>query len=74
VHEWTASLLRPWPGFAPDAWTRHTDLEATSLFGRARVLRGASFATRARLKNAKARGFALPDRDDLFVGFRSCAA
>jgi ergothioneine biosynthesis protein EgtB len=73
VHEWTASPLRPWLGFAPDAWTRHTDLEATALFGRARVLRGASFATRARLKNPKARGFALPDRDDLFVGFRSCA-
>jgi ergothioneine biosynthesis protein EgtB len=74
VHEWTASMLRPWPGFAPDAWTRHTDLEATALFGLARVLRGASFATRARLKSPKARGFALPERDDLFVGFRSCAA
>ena len=73
VHEWTAGLLRPWPGFAPDPWTRHTDLEAQPQFGRARVLRGASFATRARLKNPKARRFALPERDDAFVGFRSCA-
>ena len=73
VREWTASTLRPWPGFAPDAWTRHTTLEAAPQFGRARVQRGASFATRARMKHPKFRGFALPERDDGFVGFRSCA-
>ncbi|TFZ03129.1 ergothioneine biosynthesis protein EgtB [Ramlibacter henchirensis] len=73
VREWTAGTLRPWPGFTPHAWTRHTEFEAEPLFGRARVLRGASFATRARLKTAKARGFALPERDDGFTGFRTCA-
>ena len=73
VHEWTAGTLRPWPGFSPDAWTRHGDFEAEPLFGRARVLRGASFVTRARLAWPTRRGFALPERDDAFIGFRTCA-
>jgi ergothioneine biosynthesis protein EgtB len=73
VREWTASTLRPWDGFMPDNWSRHTDLEAQKLFGRARVQRGASFAARSRMKHPKFRGFALPERDDLFVGFRTCS-
>ena len=73
VREWTASSLRPWPGFAPDGWTRFTEFEAAPLFGRARVQRGASFATRARMKHPRRRAFALPERDDGFSGFRSCA-
>ena len=74
VREWTASTLRPWPGFTPDGWSRHTDLEAQPLFGRARVQRGASFAARSRMKHPKFRGFALPERDDAFVGFRTCSS
>jgi len=74
VREWTAGTLRPWPGFEPDPWTAGSDLEAQPLFGRARVQRGATFATRARLKHPKQRSFALPGRDDAFVGFRTCAA
>ena len=73
VREWTASTLRPWPGFTPDGWSRHTDFEAQKLFGRARVQRGASFAARSRMKHPKFRGFALPERDDAFVGFRTCS-
>ena len=73
VWEWTAGTLWPWADFEPDAWKRHTDLEAQPLFGRARVQRGASFATRSRMKSARFRGFALPERDDGFVGFRTCA-
>ncbi len=73
VREWTASTLRPWPGFEPDGWSRHTDLEAQPQFGRARVQRGGSFAARSRMKHPKFRGFALPERDDRFVGFRTCA-
>jgi gamma-glutamyl hercynylcysteine S-oxide synthase len=73
VREWTASTLRPWPGFTPDAWSRHTDLESQKVFGRARVQRGASFAARSRMKHPKYRGFALPERDDAFVGFRTCS-
>jgi len=73
VREWTATTLRPWPGFAADPWTRHTIFEAQPRFGLARVQRGASFAARERLHHPKWRGFALPDRDDGFVGFRTCA-
>ena len=69
VHEWTASSFLPWPGFSADPWTGYS----TPWFGRARVLRGASFATRARMKHTKFRGFALPGDDVRFVGFRSCA-
>ncbi len=73
VREWTASTLRPWAGFAPDAWALHTDLEAQTYFGRARVQRGASFGARSRMKHPKFRGFALPDDDIGFSGFRTCA-
>lgn len=73
VREWTASTLRPWPGFTPDVWTLNTEFEAQPFFGRARVQRGASFAARSRMKHPKFRGFALPDRDDGFVGFRTCS-
>lgn len=73
VKEWTASTLRPWPGFRAAAWTQGSDLEAQPLFGQARVQRGVSFASRARMRHPKLRGFALPGRDDGFVGFRSCA-
>lgn len=73
VREWTAGTLRPWPGYRADAWGPHAELDAQPLFGTARVLRGASFATRARMKHPKARVWALPERDDGFVGFRTCA-
>jgi len=69
VHEWTASSFRPWDGFGADPWAGYS----VPWFGRARVLRGASFATRARMKHPKFRGFALPGDDVRFVGFRSCA-
>ena len=73
VWEWTAGTLRPYPGFEPDAWTRHGPWEAEPHFAKARVLRGASFATRARLKSPKFRAWALPDNDRAFTGFRTCA-
>ncbi|MGE0496733.1 MAG: SUMF1/EgtB/PvdO family nonheme iron enzyme [Ramlibacter sp.] len=73
VREWTATTLRPWPGFSPDPWTHGADWSAQPWWGRAKVQRGASFATRARMKHPKVRSFALPGRDDGFVGFRSCA-
>jgi ergothioneine biosynthesis protein EgtB len=73
VREWTAGTLRPWPGFRADAWTRATDFEAEPNFGVARVQRGASFATPPRIVAAKMRRFALPHRDDAFVGLRTCS-
>lgn len=69
VTEWTAGTLRPYPDHHPlpgqDA--------ARPLFGRAKVLRGASFATRPRLRYTRVRQGAMPDDDTGFTGFRSCA-
>jgi iron(II)-dependent oxidoreductase len=73
VQEWTAGRLRPWAGFRPDPWSTGTEFDPQPAFGQARVLRGASFATRARLRSVRWRGFALPGRDEGFVGFRTCA-
>jgi iron(II)-dependent oxidoreductase len=73
VREWTAGTLRPWAGWQPANWSETAELDAQRLFGSARVLRGASFATRARMKHPRARFWALPNRDDGFVGFRTCA-
>ena len=69
VREWTASTFRPYPGFVAGPW-RDYSLPA---FGSHKVLRGASFATRDSLRSARFRGFALPERDGGFFGFRSCA-
>ena len=73
VREWTAGTLRPWSGYRQDAWARHAELDPSAALANARVLRGASFATRARLQHPRARWWALPDRDEGFVGFRTCA-
>ena len=69
VHEWTASRLQPYPGFSPDPWADYS----MPHFGQARVRRGASWATRSRMKHPKLRGFSLPGDDEGFFGFRSCA-
>lgn len=73
VHEWTAGSLQPWPGFEADPWSAGSAFDPQPAFGAARVLRGASFATRARLCAPRARGFAPPQCDDGFFGFRTCA-
>jgi len=73
VHEWTANTLRPFPGFRPDPWSAGSEFDPVNAFGKSRVLRGASFATRARLRSPRRRGFAPPGRDDGFFGFRTCA-
>jgi iron(II)-dependent oxidoreductase len=70
VREWTASTFRPWTGFVAGPWANYSQ----PWFGLAKAVRGASFATRARMKSAKFRGFAMPDDDEGFVGFRSCGA
>ena len=69
VWEWTGTNFRPYPGFTPDPYVKYSQ----PWFGTHRVLRGASFATRERMKSAKYRNFYLPWRDDFFSGFRSCA-
>ncbi|HEY4541076.1 MAG TPA: selenoneine synthase SenA [Noviherbaspirillum sp.] len=67
--EWTASPFEPYPGFAPGAWTGYSE----PYFGKHQVLRGASFATPARMRSLKFRGFRWPEDDTLFAGFRTCA-
>ncbi len=69
VWEWTGSTFRPFEGFAADPYVDYSQ----PWFGTHKVLRGASFATRPRLKHPKYRNFFMPDRDDIFCGFRSCA-
>ncbi|WP_229260208.1 selenoneine synthase SenA [Duganella aquatilis] len=67
--EWTASPFEPYPDFKADRWLEYS----RPWFHTHQVLRGASFATPARFGSAKFRRFALPERDDLFAGFRTCA-
>ena len=69
VWEWMGTTFQPYPDFVSDP-----DLAYSAPhFGTHKVLRGASFATRARMKHPKFRHFALPGQDDIFVGFRSCS-
>jgi ergothioneine biosynthesis protein EgtB len=67
--EWTASAFLPFAGFEAD---RYRDYSAP-WFGTRQTLRGASFATPARLRSPHFRNFYTPERDDIFAGFRSCA-
>ncbi len=67
--EWTSSTFAPYPGFSADAYADYS----APWFGTHRVLRGASFATPARLHHPRFRNFFLPERDDIFAGFRTCA-
>ena len=69
VWEWTGTTFRGYPGFEAGPWRDYSQ----PFFSTHKVLRGASFATRARMKHPKFRNFCLPERDDLFCGFRSCA-
>ncbi len=69
VWEWTGSTARPYPGFVADPWREYSQ----ACFGSHRVLRGASFATRERMKLARFRNFQRPESDLVFAGFRSCA-
>lgn len=67
--EWTCSSFEPYPDFSADAYREYS----APWFGGHQVLRGASFATRPRMRSAKYRNFYLPERSDIFVGFRTCA-
>lgn len=66
--EWTCTPFEPYPGFEPDAYREYSE----PWFATHQVLRGASFATRMRMRSLKYRNFYLPERSDMFVGFRTC--
>ena len=70
VWEWTSSAFLPYPGFSPDPYEEYSQ----PWFGTHRVLRGASFSTPARLARPAFRNFYMPERADVFCGFRTCAA
>ena len=70
VWEWTASDFAPYPGFEKDAYAEYSE----PWFHTHGVLRGGCFATRSRLVHNRWRNFYLPDRNDIFAGFRTCAA
>ena len=70
VWEWTASPFAPWPGFAPHPYR---DYSLPWFDGRP-VLKGGSFATPPRIKHPRYRNYFPAGRNDVFAGFRSCAA
>jgi ergothioneine biosynthesis protein EgtB len=67
--EWTGSPFRPYPSFEPHPYRDYSQ----PWFGSRQVLRGASFATRSRLRHPRYRNFFTPGRNDIFAGFRTCA-
>jgi iron(II)-dependent oxidoreductase len=68
--EWTESVFLPYEGFAADAYREYS----APWFSTHQVVRGASFATPKPLRSLKFRNFYLPERCDIFVGFRTCAS
>jgi iron(II)-dependent oxidoreductase len=69
VWEWTSSPFEPYPGFVIDPYADYSK----PWFGTHKVLRGASFTTPRRMVRPTFRNFYLPDRGDVFCGFRTCA-
>ena len=69
VWEWTADAFQPYPGFAPGPYREYS----APWFAGHRELRGGAFATHARLHDARYRNFFLPNRTDIFSGFRTAA-
>jgi len=69
VWEWISNPFDPYPGFVRDPYVEYSE----PWFGTLKVLRGGSFATPARLISNTWRNFYLPERGDIFAGFRTCA-
>ncbi len=67
--EWTASPLEGYPGFAAFPYPHYSEV---FFGGPYRVLRGGSWATRARVASGTFRNWDLPQRRQIFTGFR-CA-
>ncbi len=68
VWEWTSSAFEPYPGYVRDPYAEYSE----PWFQTHRVLRGGSFATSPRLIRNTWRNFYLPQRNDPFLGFRTC--
>ena len=70
VWEWTASAFAPFEGFTAHPYQDYSQ----PWFGSRPVLKGASWATAARMRHRKYRNYFPPERNDVFAGFRSVAA
>jgi ergothioneine biosynthesis protein EgtB len=68
--EWTDSLFEPYAGFAAGPYREYS----APFFGSHQVVRGASFATPPRFRAPQFRNFYQAQRDDFFIGFRTCTA
>lgn len=71
VWEWTASRFAPYPGFVAHPYR---DYSAPWFAEERYVLRGASAATAPRMHHPRYRNYFTPERNDIYAGFRSCAA
>jgi iron(II)-dependent oxidoreductase len=69
VWEWLADDFLPFAGFEPGRYVEYSK----PWFHSHRSLRGGSFATRSRMHHPRYRNFYLPQRTDIFAGFRTCA-
>jgi iron(II)-dependent oxidoreductase len=68
--EWTASDFRGYPGFRAFPYAEYSEIFLGDSF---KVLRGGSWATRARVASNTFRNWDYPQRRQIFTGFR-CAA
>jgi iron(II)-dependent oxidoreductase len=67
VWEWTASTFGGYPGFSAYPYREYSEV----FFGeKYRVLRGGSWATRARVSTPAFRNWDLPERRQIFAGLR----
>jgi len=70
VWEWTANDFGPYPGFVIDPYREYSE----PWFGTHKVLRGGAWPTQPRLLRNTWRNFYMPDRRDVWAGFRTCRA
>jgi iron(II)-dependent oxidoreductase len=70
VWEWTASEFRGYPGFAAHPYREYSEVFFGSDY---RVLRGGSWATRARVATPTFRNWDFPQRRQIFAGLRVAA-
>lgn len=68
VWEWMQNAFEPYTEFSPDPYRDYS----APWFGNHRSLRGGGFAAHARIHHVQYRNFCLPERGDIFAGFRSC--
>jgi len=69
VWEWTADVFQPYAGFAAGPYKDYS----APWFGSHRELRGGAFATHARMHDLHYRNFFVPERSDVFTGFRTAS-